>query len=59
MYGDLELNYIATNAERLTRLETICEQVATKQDLADFKAEMAQLQTRMGRWGVWPGCLSP
>ena len=34
---------MTANAERLTRLETIYEQVATKQDLADFKAEMAQL----------------
>ena len=38
--------------ERLSRLEGAYEHLATKADIAELKAAMAQMEVRLVRWGV-------
>ena len=38
--------------ERVTRMETAIEHLATKADLAALRSEMHQMETRLTRWTV-------
>ncbi len=38
--------------ERVTRMETAIEHLATKSDLADLRSEMHEMETRLTRWTV-------
>ncbi len=42
----------STSENRITRLETIIEQMATKEDIANLKTEIVRLEGKMFQWGV-------
>ncbi len=42
----------ATIENRIVRLETVIEQLATKEDIANLRTEIVQLENRIFKWGV-------
>ena len=46
------MDYREIMDNRIVRLETLIEQMATKEDIANLKTEIVKLESRIFKWGV-------